>query len=230
MRQTDQQQLVIVAQPRLTDDWVTLRLEVNRNLSPNQQTWLYYGAKADERNEERLAGLGSTHAQILRRFMDRTEDYDFIDASAGVIFKESTITLQIGRAYDTGDCIDRLVDIISRLLDPRQELEKPRVLMDDSRLLDPRQELEKPRVLMDDSQLFDGMKMHRALDAISDLAGLIMALDNNGDAPEPPSGPDSPSDKPDEPKEPSGPEPDNPMPDTPDCPPTDNLDEYEPTA
>ena len=211
MGQTDQQQLVIIAQPRLTDDWVTLRLEVNRNLSPNQQTWLYYGAKADERNEERLAGLDSTHAQILRRFMDRTEDYDFIDTSAGVIFKESTITLQIGRAYDTGDCIDQLVDIISRLLDPRQELEKP-------------------RVLMDDSQLFDGMKMHRALDAISDLAGLIMALDNNGDAPEPPSGPDSPSDKPDEPKEPSGPEPDNPMPDTPDCPPTDNLDEYEPTA
>ena len=206
MGQTDQQQLVIIAQPRLTDDWVTLRLEVNRNLSPNQQTWLYYGAKADERNEERLAGLGSTHAQILRRFMDRTEDYDFIDASAGVIFKESTITLQIGRAYDTGDCIDQLVDIISRLLDPQQELEKP-------------------RVLMDDSQLLDGMKMHRALDAISDLAGLIMALDNNGDAPEPPSSPDSPSDKPDEPKEPSGPEPD-----TPDCPPTDNLDEYEPTA
>ena len=219
MGQTDQQQLVIIAQPRLTDDWVTLRLEVNRNLSPNQQTWLYYGAKADERNEERLAGLGSTHAQILRRFMDRTEDYDFIDASAGVIFKESTITLQIGRAYDTGDCIDRLVDIISRLLDPRQELEKP-------------------RVLMDDSQLLDGMKMNRALDAISDLAGLIMALDNNGpdssdnngDAPEPPSGPDSPSDNPDEPKESIGPEPDNPMPDTPDCPPTDDLDEYEPTA
>ena len=211
MGQTDQQQLVIVAQPRLTDDWVTLGLEVNRNLSPNQQTWLYYGAKADERNEERLAGLDCTHAQILRRFMDRTEDYDFIDASAGVIFKESTITLQIGRAYDTGDCIDQLIDIISRLLDPRQELEKP-------------------RVLMDDSQLFDGMKMHRALDAISDLAGLIMALDNNGDAPEPPSGPDSPSDNPDEPKEPGGPEPDNPMPDTPDCPPTDDLDEYEPTA
>ena len=206
MGQTDQQQLVIIAQPRLTDDWVTLRLEVNRNLSPNQQTWLYYGAKADERNEERLAGLDSTHAQILRRFMDRTEDYGFIDASAGVIFKESTITLQIGRAYDTDDCIDQLIDIISRLLDPRQELEKP-------------------RVLMDNSQLFDGMKMHRALDAISDLAGLIMALDNNGDAPEPPSSPDSPSDKPDEPKEPSGPEPD-----TPDCPPTDNLDEYEPTA
>ena len=211
MGQTDQQQLVTIAQPRLTDDWVTLRLEVNRNLSPNQQTWLYYGAKADERNEERLAGLDSTHAQILRRFMDRTEDYDFIDTSTGVIFKESTITLQIGRAYDTGDCIDQLVDIISRLLDPRQELEKP-------------------RVLMDDSQLFDGMKMHRALDAISDLADLIMALDNNGDAPEPPSGPDSPSDKPDEPKEPIRPEPDNPMPDTPDCPPTDNLDEYEPTA
>ena len=211
MGQTDQQQLVIIAQPRMTDDWVTLRLEVNRNLSPNQQTWLYYGAKADERNEERLARLDSTHAQILRRFMDRTEDYDFIDASTGVIFKESTITLQIGRAYDTGDCIDQLVDIISRLLDPRQELEKP-------------------RVLMDDSQLLDSMKMHRALDAISDLAGLIMALDNNGDAPEPPSSPDSPSDKPDEPKEPSGPEPDNPMPDTPDCPPTDDLDEYEPTA
>ena len=188
MGQTDQQQLVIIAQPRLTDDWVTLRLEVNRNLSPNQQTWLYYGAKADERNEERLAGLDCTHAQILRRFMDRTEDYDFIDASAGVIFKESTITLQIGRAYDTGDCIDQLVDIISRLLDPRQELEKP-------------------RVLMDDSQLFDGMKMHRALDAISDLAGLIMALDNNDpdgsesentSSTEPSSGPDSPGDNPDE--------------------------------
>lgn len=219
MGQTDQQQLIIIAQPRLTDDWVTLRLEVNRNLSPNQQTWLYYGAKADERNEERLAGLDSTHAQILRRFMDCTEDCDFIDASAGVTFKESTITLQIGRAYDTSDCIDQLVGIISRLLDPRQELEKPHVLMDDSRL-------------------FDGMKMHRALDAISDLADLIIALDNNGpdgsdnngDAPEPPSGPDSPSNNPDEPKEPSGPEPDNPMPDTPDCPPTDDLDEYEPTA
>ena len=86
MGQTDQQQLVIIAQPRLTDDWVTLRLEVNRNLSPNQQTWLYYGAKADEQNEERLATLmpHRTDGIVGKLLSRKSADSEPVDLETGV--------------------------------------------------------------------------------------------------------------------------------------------------
>lgn len=124
--------LRIVVQPRLTDKSMDINIDVNRNLAPSMSIWLYYEREADELNEKRLAELDEAHAAVLRNFMQQTAELDAIEKANGIRFRDSRISLSIGRAYDLCEFIDQISKAINQVLDPRHELGKPEIVMDDS--------------------------------------------------------------------------------------------------
>lgn len=124
--------LRIVVQLRLTDKSMDINIDVNRNLAPSMSIWLYYEREADELNEKRLAELDEAHAAVLRNFMQQTAELDAIEKANGIRFRDSRISLSIGRAYDLCEFIDQISKAINQVLDPRHELGKPEIVMDDS--------------------------------------------------------------------------------------------------
>ena len=100
--------LRIVVQPRLTDRSMDINIDVNRNLAPSMSIWLYYEHEADELNEKRLAELDEAHAAVLRNFMQQTAELDAIEKANGIRFRDSRISLSIGRAYDLCEFIDQI--------------------------------------------------------------------------------------------------------------------------
>ena len=124
--------LRIVVQPRLTDRSMDINIDANHNLAPSTSIWLCYEHEADELNEKRLAELDEAHAAVLRNFMQQTASLDAIEKANGIRFRDSRISLSIGRAYDLCEFIDQISKAINQVLDPRHELGKPEIVMDDS--------------------------------------------------------------------------------------------------
>ena len=136
MEQTDK--LVMIVRPCMYPAGISIGFDINRNLSPRQNIRLHYGDDNRKRNEEYLAALDDTHAQMLRDSMEQTKDLDTINLSIGVEFRDSHIELSIGRAYDEIAFSKRVVNIIARIVDPQNELGDPEIIIDGPHIYQPR--------------------------------------------------------------------------------------------
>ena len=126
------QHLCIVVQPHVTRRNIEIAIDINRNLTRGKLIWLYYDREAEEINEERLAELDGPHAAVLRDFMQQTASLDAIEQTNGVRFRDSRVSLSIGRAYSPCTFADQISDVISQALDPQHELGEPEVTLDTS--------------------------------------------------------------------------------------------------